>query len=302
MAEEYNDILTHQENIDLYNNDDLEKTENDYISNESIHHLLQNYEEEQLNIVDNVSTFDEKLNDFRYIEMQSVISNKNVSKESNKKIKTHILFYLENQIDIIQQNFEKITHKQFDQSLYQNDEYKEDLKNKLESILGFSINEYNQKTLHIENSIEKICNEIEELMNKLHDYIHHLHILHYKINFISKYENMESEYDQLYTFTNLIDTYEKNIKDSLEKKTLDFIKNHTQMIHDRFNMIQLLQENLYQKVITKYSCGVCLSNNIDCYYTNCGHVICKCCGIKNRNVNICPFCKREGVLKQLFFI
>ena len=68
-----------------------------------------------------------------------------------------------------------------------------------------------------------------------------------------------------------------------------------------FNMLKLLQSQLYVKVVTKYSCGICLTNNIESYYNNCGHVICKSCGIKNRNNNICPFCKGDSVLKNLFF-
>ncbi len=267
---------------------------------------LQEYEENKLQILENVSIFDEKLNDFRCVEARSVIQEKQEKQEKqdqeDRKIKTHILLHLEDQIHMIQQNFEKITHKQFDHSVYKNEEYKSRLQNQLETILGFPIQEYNQKTYKIEHTIERICIEIEILMQKLHDYIHHLHILQYKLHFISTYEHLEEEDRTLHSFTNLIESYESSIKNHLEEKTEAFIKDHIEKIHDRFNMIKLLQENLYQKVITKYSCGICLSNNIDCYYGQCGHVICKGCGIKNRNANLCPFCKQDGLLKPLFFI
>jgi hypothetical protein len=295
-----NDIFTQQENIysninEEYNNQNQNQNQNQMNTFE----YQQLFEEGKLHILDNISEYNDKLNEYRYIETRSVIEEKS---EKRKSIQTHILLHLENQMDIIQKNFEKTTHKQFDKSVYNNDEYKKKIEENLEHILGFTIQSFNEKTVIIENSIEDICNDIHILMNDLHDYIHHLHNIQYKINFISKYEKMDNEYNDLYKFSSLIDMYEKNIKDDLEEKIVEFIKIHTQKIHDKFNMIKLLQENLYQKVITKYSCGICLSNNIECYYTNCGHVICKSCGVKNRNINICPFCKRDGALKQLFFI
>ncbi len=295
----------HTNHEDIYGNINQEEED---VNNPSEYAQL--FEENNLHILDNINHYNDKLNEFRYIETRSVIEEKSIQNQQNtvflscpkKDLQKHILLHLENQMDMIEKNFERITHKQFDQSVYNNEEYKEKILKELESILGFSIQSFNEKTCIIENTIEDLCNDIQSLMNELHDYIHHLHNIQYKINFISKYEKMDSTYHELYQFSSLVDMYEKKIKDDLETKTLDFIQNHTQSIHDKFNMIKLLQEKLYQKVITKYSCRICLCNNIECYYTNCGHVICKNCGVKNRNINICPFCKRDGALKQLFFI
>ncbi len=265
----------------------------------NIHNTLQDFEEEKLHIQDSMSQFNEVLHDFRSMERRNLF-NEDPKSKSQKKIHTHILFHLEDQMEMIQKNFEKITHQQFEKKL-EDSIYHEKIKNKVEELLTFSIDEYNQKTLQIENSIETICKEVERLMNELHDYIHHLHTIQHKMNFISKYEKMEETHYDLHSLSEMIDLYEKKIKEELEAKTIAFIQSHTSEIHDRFHMIQLLQSQLYQKVVTKYSCGICLTNQIDGYYP-CGHVVCRSCGIKNRNVHLCPFCKSEGLLKTLFFI
>ncbi len=248
-----------------------------------------------MNIIDSINDFNDKINDYRIIEHKILV------KDEAKNIKNHILIHLENQIESIEQNFEKITHKQFDNILDENklnNDYKIKLNNKLDELLGFSLEEYNKKSIKIEESINELCAKINNYFSELRNDIYNLHILNQKLQFISNYENEINKND----FFELVDSYENNIKNKLEYELKSVIKNKIETIHNLFNMLKLLQSQLYVKVVTKYSCGICLTNNIESYYNNCGHVICKSCGIKNRNNNICPFCKRESALKNLFFI
>ncbi len=247
-----------------------------------------------MNIYDSIHDFNEKINDYRNIEHKILINNDS----NNTSIKSHILIHLENQIDLIEENFEKITHKQFDKIVDKNDIYNKELNKELENILGFSLEDYNKQSIKIEECINKICEKINNSFNELRNYIYNLHVLNQKLNFISNYENQTLEK----SFFELVDKYEKNIKNNIENELNKNIKNKIENIHNLFNMLKILQSQLYVKVVTKYSCGICLHNNIDLYYNNCGHVICKSCGIKNRNTNICPFCKQESLLKPLFFI
>ncbi len=251
-----------------------------------------------MNIIDSINDFNDKINDYRIIEHKILV------KDEAKNIKNHILIHLENQIESIEQNFEKITHKQFDNIVDNNlqqfgkEEYKLKLNNKLDELLGFSLEEYNKKSIKIEESINELCAKINNYFSELRNDIYNLHILNQKLQFISNYENEINKND----FFELVDSYENNIKNKLEYDLKIHIKNKIEAIHDLFNMLKLLQSQLYVKVVTKYSCGICLTNNVESYYNNCGHVICKSCGIKNRNNNICPFCKHESALKNLFFI
>lgn len=282
-----NDILTFQENF--LTTTYIEEEQNEFLNLNNI--LDSNH---NMNIIDSINDFNDKINDYRIIEHKIL-----VHEESKKNIKNHILVHLENQIESIEQNFEKITHKQFDHIVdHENDnEYKIKLNNELNELLGFSLEEYNQKSIKIEESINEICNKINNYFTQLRNDIYNLHILNQKLQFISNYENESNE-----DFFEIIDKYENSIKNKLENRLKEDIKKKIEKIHDLFNMLKLLQSQLYVKVVTKYSCGICLTNNIESYYNNCGHVICKSCGVKNRNNNICPFCKRESALKPLFFI
>jgi hypothetical protein len=278
-----NEILTFQENF-LTTTHIEEQNEFLNVNNilDSNHHM---------NIIDSINDFNDKINNYRIIEHKILVND-----EHKKNIKNHILVHLENQIENIEQNFEKITHKQFDHMI-DDETYKIKLSNELNELLGFSLEEYNQKSIKIEESINEICNQINNYFSELRNDIYNLHILNQKLQFISNYENESNE-----NFFELIDKYENSIKNKLESGLKENIKKKIEKIHDLFNMLKLLQSQLYVKVVTKYSCGICLTNNIESYYNNCGHVICKSCGIKNRNSNICPFCKRENILKPLFFI
>ncbi len=287
-----NEILTFQEHI-FENNEIENNNQNENLFN--LHNILDS--NHMNNIVDSINDFNDKINDYRIIEHKILV------KEETKNIKNHILLHLENQIEIIEQNFEKITHKQFDNVIDSNNnleqfDYKSKLNNKLNELLGFSLEDYNKKSVKIEESINEICSKINNYFSELRNDIYNLHILNQKLNFISNYESEINKND----FFELVDAYESNIKNKLECQLKNIIKNKIESIHDLFNMLKLLQSQLYVKVVTKYSCGICLTNNVESYYNNCGHVICKSCGIKNRNNNICPFCKNESVLKNLFFI
>ncbi len=287
-----NEILTFQEHI-FENNEIENNNQNENLFN--LHNILDS--NHMNNIVDSINDFNDKINDYRIIEHKILV------KEETKNIKNHILVHLENQIEIIEQNFEKITHKQFDNVIDSNNnleqfDYKSKLNNKLNELLGFSLEDYNKKSVKIEESINEICSKINNYFSELRNDIYNLHILNQKLNFISNYESEINKND----FFELVDAYESNIKNKLECQLKNIIKNKIESIHDLFNMLKLLQSQLYVKVVTKYSCGICLTNNVESYYNNCGHVICKSCGIKNRNNNICPFCKNESVLKNLFFI
>jgi hypothetical protein len=255
--------------------------------------LLENHESQHLHILDNITQFNDTLQEYRLLEHTSL-------QNDSSSIRNHILLHLENQIDLIQENFQKICNKNFDVSIENNSEYQSKIKFDLENILGFSIDSYNQQTIIIENTIHKLSSEIEKLFNEIQKYIHHIHILEYKINFISNYEHI-LENQNISPFSKLVDEYESSIRNNLLNDSLNYIKSCTSQIHNKFNSIKFLQRNLYHKIITKYTCSICLHNNIDCYYTNCGHVICKNCGIKNRN-HLCPFCKKDGSIKPLFFI
>ncbi len=281
-----NDILTFQEHF--LTTTHIEEENQSTLNLNNI--LDSNY---NMNIIDSINDFNDKINDYRVIEHKILVN------EKEKNVKNHILVHLENQIEIIEQNFEKIAHKQFDHIVdHENDEeYKIKLSNELNELLGFSLEEYNKKSIKIEESINEICNKINNYFTQLRNDIYNLHILNQKLQFISNYENESNE-----NFFELIDKYENSIKNKLENKLKEDVKNKIEKIHDLFNMLKLLQSQLYVKIVTKYSCGICLTNNIESYYNNCGHVICKSCGVKNRNSNICPFCKRENILKPLFFI
>ena len=287
-----NEILTLQEHLfEDIKMDNIE--ENNSLNLNNI--LDQN---SMLNMLDSINDFNDKINDYRIIEHKILV------KEDHKNIKNHILVHLENQIELIEENFEKITHKQFDNIVDNNlqqfgkEEYKLKLNNKLDELLGFSLEEYNKKSIKIEENIHELCAKINNYFSELRNDIYNLHILNQKLQFISNYENEINKND----FFELVDSYENNIKNKLEYDLKIHIKNKIEAIHDLFNMLKLLQSQLYVKVVTKYSCGICLTNNVESYYNNCGHVICKSCGIKNRNNNICPFCKHESALKNLFFI
>ncbi len=289
-----NEILTLQEHlfedIKIDNIEESNMNENNSLNLNNI--LDQNT---MLNMLDSINDFNDKINDYRIIEHKILV------KEDHKNIKNHILVHLENQIELIEENFEKITHKQFDNIVDKNksnDDYKIKLNNKLNELLGFSLEEYNKKSIKIEESINELCAKINNYFSELRNDIYNLHILNQKLQFISSYESEINKND----FFELVDAYESNIKNKLEYELKSVIKNKIETIHNLFNMLKLLQSQLYVKVVTKYSCGICLTNNIESYYNNCGHVICKSCGIKNRNNNICPFCKRESALKNLFFI
>ncbi len=290
----HDDIFTNQEHI--FENNEIEEVctleSNMNLSNLDFNHTFHNMN-------DSINDFNDKLNEYRNIEHKILVNDK----VESKSIKNHILVHLENQIDLIEKNFEKITHKQFDKIVDENEDYNEELNKKLEKILGFSLEEYNKKSLKIELSINEICNHINNYFSELRNDIYNLNVLNYKIHFISNYEStIENKKDNLNHFFELVDTYENNIKKDIENKLNKKIKDKIENIHQLFNMLKILQSQLYVKIVTKYSCGICLTNNIDSYYNNCGHVICKSCGIKNRNNNICPFCKRESALKNLFFI
>ncbi len=305
-SQENNDIYTIQEHI--FGNNEIENSnlsgnitlKNSNLSNifnlssnilfpeESRYNLELNY------INDSINDFNDKLNEYRNIEHKILV-------QEDKSVRKHILLHLENEIEMIEKNFEKITHKQFDKIVNENEEYNKELNNELEKILGFSLDTYNKKSVKIELSINEICSKINNHFQELQNNIYNLHILNYKMNFISTYET-EVKKTNVYAFYELVDIYEKNIKKELEEELNRRIKSKIEEIHKLFNMLKILQSQLYVKVVTKYSCGICLINNIDSYYNNCRHVICKSCGIKNRNNNICPFCKRDSVLKNLFFI
>ena len=167
-------------------------------------------------------------------------------------------------------------------------------------MLGFSLDDYNKKTIIIENTIFKLSAQIETLFNKIQIYIHHILILENKIKFISNYEVLLKN-DSILPFSKLVDEFDFSIRNTLLQDAQNILQKTTSEIHDIFHSIKYLQKNLYQKVITKYTCSICLHNNIECYYTTCGHVICKGCGIKNRS-HLCPFCKKEGIIKPLFFV
>lgn len=284
MAEENFLTTIHSEEL---NNNSIKSNEQININNilDSNH---------SMNIIDSINDFNDKINDYRNIEHKIL-----VNEENKKNVKNHILLHLENQIEYIEKNFEKITHKQFDHivDLEENNIYKMRLNNQLNELLGFSLEEYNQKSIKIEESINEICNQINNYFSELRNDIYNLHILNHKLDFIANYENQTYNH-----FFELVNSYENEIKNKLENELKEEIQNKIEKIHDLFNMLKLLQSQLYVKIVTKYSCGICLTNNIESYYNNCGHVICKSCGVKNRNSNICPFCKRESVLKSLFFI
>ena len=304
-----NEILTLQEYIVddslLFFGDENIEEDHQIINNISkinINNVLE--QNNSMNIIDSINDFNEKINDYRVIEHKILVN------EKDKNVKTHILVHLENQIEYIETNFEKITHKQFDNIIdntnHSNEIYKIKLSKELNDLLGFSLEDYNQKSVKIEICINEICSKINNYFTELQNDIYNLYILNQKLDFISNYENEtilggEKSINKN-EFFELVDKYESIIKNKMDNELKDYIKKRIEAIHNLFNMLKLLQEQLYVKIVTKYSCGICLSNNIESYYNNCGHVICKSCGIKNRNNNVCPFCKRESALKSLFFI
>ncbi len=287
-----NEIFSiHENNLEINDLNENDLNENDLNENDLNKLIFEtNIKCDEFN--EDIKEINNKINEYINIEHKILV------KENNENIKNNILYHLETQIDLIEKNFEKITHKQFDNNnnnnLDNNDE------EELNKLLGFSLKEYNQHSIKIENCIYDLCKKINDKISNLRNIIYNINALFLKINIISNFE--EYGFEEINSYFELVNKYENNVKKSIEYKSNIVIRKNIEYIHHLFNLLKILQKELYVKIITKYSCGICLENNIEAYYTNCGHVVCKSCGIKNRNINLCPFCKKDGLLKPLFFI
>jgi hypothetical protein len=277
-----------------------------------IRDLIEKMDEEMRVIKDKSAVIEEQLRDFQSVEMEYVnreVHPGNLERSRAQRI-DHISTFLDNVSERIEKELKKSYLKEFDIVVdYDRDlsvhtpmeaSYRDGIERDIEARLGFSIDEYNKRTVAIEDRVLEICREIQDLMNTIRGSIQQLHRLELQFQYLTSFTGAkENDYDDP-EFELVLNRLEKRIQDGMEEKIRKTIRENVAKIHFHFSTIKLLQAKLYQKVVTKYTCNICIQNNIDCYYDKCGHAICRGCGIRNRNSNVCPFCKSDSTLKQLF--
>ena len=283
-----------------------------------IRDLIEKMDEEMRVIKDKSAVIEEQLRDFQSVEMEYVtrdlIGDASPERSRIQRI-DHISTFLDNVSERIEKELKKSYLKEFDIVVdYDRDlsvhtpmeaSYREGLEREIEGRLGFSIDEYNKRTVMIEDRVLDICREIQDLMNAIRGSIQQLHRLELQFQYLASFtggggSRAGGDYHDDPEFELVLERMEKRIQDGMEEKIRKTIRENVAKIHFHFSTIKLLQAKLYQKVVTKYTCNICIQNDIDCYYDKCGHAICRGCGIRNRNSNVCPFCKSESALKQLF--
>ncbi len=280
-----------------------------------IRDLIEKMDEEMRVIKDKSAVIEEQLRDFQSVEMEYVTRDRELivnSERTRLQRIDHISTFLDNISERIEKELKKSYLKEFDIVVdYDRDlsvhtpmeaSYRDGIDRDIEARLGFSIDEYNKRTVAIEDRVLEICREIQDLMNAIRGSIQQLHRLELQFQYLASFSGggtKDGDYEDP-EFELVLNRLEKRIQDGMEEKIRKTIRENVAKIHFHFSTIKLLQAKLYQKVVTKYTCNICIQNNIDCYYDKCGHAICRGCGIRNRNSNVCPFCKSDSTLKQLF--
>lgn len=278
-----------------------------------IRDLIEKMDEEMRVIKDKSAVIEEQLHDFQSVEMEYVTRDSHPANPERSRAQRidHISTFLDNISERIEKELKKSYLKEFDIVVdYDRDlsvhtpmeaSYRDGIDRDIEARLGFSIDEYNKRTVMIEDRVLEICREIQDLMNAIRGSIQQLHRLELQFQYLASFSGgKESDYQDDPEFELVLNRLEKRIQDGMEEKIRKTIRENVAKIHFHFSTIKLLQAKLYQKVVTQYTCNICIQNNIDCYYDKCGHAICRGCGIRNRNSNVCPFCKSDSTLKQLF--
>ena len=276
-----------------------------------IRDLIEKMDEEMRVIKDKSAIIEEQLRDFQSVEIEYVTRDltANIDDRTQAQRIDHISTFLDNVSERIEKELKKSYLKEFDVIVddHEQSTYREGIEREMEARIGFSIDEYNKRTVMIEDRVLEICREIQDLMNAIRGSIQQLHRLELQFQYLVSFSGGMGagngdggDYQDDPEFELVLERLEKRIQDGMEEKIRKTIRENVAKIHFHFSTIKLLQAKLYQKVVTKYTCNICIQNDIDCYYDKCGHAICRGCGIRNRNSNVCPFCKSESALKQLF--
>lgn len=266
-----------------------------------IRDLIEKMDDEMRVIKDKSAVIEEQLRDFQSVEMEYVTRDLSTKTERTQAQRIdHISTFLDNVSERIEKELKKSYLKEFDVIVddHEQSSYREGIEREIEARLGFSIDEYNKRTVMIEDRVLEICREIQDLMNAIRGSIQQLHRLELQFQYLASFTGRVGSDDP--EFELVLERMEKRIQDGMEEKIRKTIRENVAKIHFHFSTIKLLQAKLYHKVVTKYTCNICIQTDIDCYYEKCGHAICRGCGIRNRNSNVCPFCKSESALKQLF--
>ncbi len=276
--------------------------------------LIEKMDEEMRVIKDKSALIEDQLRDFQSVELEYVTMDESGKRERetvNVQRIEHISTFLDSVSERIEKELKRAYLKEFDIVVDpkrdltvhtpMEAEYRENVEEEIEKRLGFSIDEYNRRTVAIEDRVLEMCREIQGWIQEIRVSVHQLHRLELQFNYLASFQrdhDHTGDYDV--EFEEVLGKMEKKIQEGMEEKIRKTIRENVAKIHFHFSTIKMLQSKLYHKVVTKYTCNICIQNNVDCYYEKCGHAICRGCGIRNRNSNVCPFCKTEGALKQLF--
>jgi hypothetical protein len=262
----------------------------------NLHTLIHEYEKGEMHLNDTVALFEERLHEFQSLEFRTVVQEK-------RSVNKTILQHLEEEIEYIEKSLDKICSSQFQKNIEFNTEYKKGIMEDARSLLGFDLQMYNRMSIQIEKVSGQMSQEIQAEVRWMMEMIHDLEVLEKKISFLGCIEKMDLQDNEGYEqFRDLIDMYETQVKRTLKDRIIHKMKESAEKIHHHFSVMKYLHENLYQKLYSQYTCGICVQNDIEVFYQHCGHVICKGCAAKSRTPTVCPYCKREGPIKNLFLI